>query len=52
MASSTLAVGHTNVVSHVEWLAARSAFLTKDPAQKYEQPKSAAGSCCLGESRS
>jgi predicted dithiol-disulfide oxidoreductase (DUF899 family) len=30
MASSTIGVGHPNVVSHVEWLAARSEFLTKE----------------------
>jgi predicted dithiol-disulfide oxidoreductase (DUF899 family) len=30
MASSTLDVGHPNVVSHAEWLAARSEFLTKE----------------------
>jgi predicted dithiol-disulfide oxidoreductase (DUF899 family) len=30
MASSTIEVGHPNVVSHAEWLAARSEFLTKE----------------------
>ncbi len=30
MASSTIEVGHPNVVSHVEWLAARSEFLNKE----------------------
>jgi predicted dithiol-disulfide oxidoreductase (DUF899 family) len=30
MASSTIEVGHTNVVSHAEWLATRSEFLTKE----------------------
>jgi predicted dithiol-disulfide oxidoreductase (DUF899 family) len=30
MASSTIEVTHPNVVSHVEWLAARSEFLTKE----------------------
>ena len=30
MASSTLDVGHPKVVSHVEWLTARSEFLTKE----------------------
>jgi predicted dithiol-disulfide oxidoreductase (DUF899 family) len=30
MASSTIEVGHPNVVSHVDWLAARSEFLTKE----------------------
>jgi len=30
MASSTLGVGHPNVVSHVEWLAARREFLAKE----------------------
>jgi predicted dithiol-disulfide oxidoreductase (DUF899 family) len=30
MASSTIEVGHPNVVSHVEWLAARGEFLTKE----------------------
>ena len=30
MASSTIEVGHPNVVSHSEWLAARSEFLTKE----------------------
>jgi predicted dithiol-disulfide oxidoreductase (DUF899 family) len=30
MASSTLEVGHPKVVSHVEWLTARSEFLTKE----------------------
>ena len=30
MASSTMEVGHHNVVSHAEWLAARSEFLTKE----------------------
>ena len=30
MASSTAEVGHPNVVSHAEWLAARSEFLTKE----------------------
>ncbi len=30
MASSTLEVGHPNVVSHAEWLTARSEFLTKE----------------------
>jgi predicted dithiol-disulfide oxidoreductase (DUF899 family) len=30
MASSTMEVGHPNVVSHVEWLAARSEFLSKE----------------------
>jgi predicted dithiol-disulfide oxidoreductase (DUF899 family) len=30
MASSTVEVGHPSVVSHVEWLAARSEFLTKE----------------------
>jgi len=30
MASSTIEVGHAKVVSHAEWLAARSEFLTKE----------------------
>ena len=30
MVSSTMEVGHPNVVSHVEWLAARSEFLSKE----------------------
>jgi predicted dithiol-disulfide oxidoreductase (DUF899 family) len=30
MASSTMEVGHSNVVSHTEWLAARKDFLTKE----------------------
>src|ERR1700722_7744206 len=30
MASSTLSVGHANVVSHAEWLAARNEFLSKE----------------------
>jgi predicted dithiol-disulfide oxidoreductase (DUF899 family) len=30
MASSAIEVGHPNVVSHVDWLAARSEFLTKE----------------------
>jgi predicted dithiol-disulfide oxidoreductase (DUF899 family) len=30
MSSSTLAIGHPTVVSHAEWLAARSAFLNKE----------------------
>ena len=30
MASSTLEVGHSNVVSHIEWLTARSEFLSKE----------------------
>ncbi len=30
MASSTIELGHPNVVSHAEWLAARSEFLTKE----------------------
>ena len=30
MASSTVEVGHANVVSHVEWLSARSEFLSKE----------------------
>jgi len=30
MARSTLELGHPNVVSHAEWLAARREFLTKE----------------------
>ena len=30
MASSTLEVVHPNIVSHAEWLAARSEFLAKE----------------------
>jgi predicted dithiol-disulfide oxidoreductase (DUF899 family) len=30
MASSTMEVGHANVVSHAEWLAARNEFLIKE----------------------
>ena len=43
MASSTLEVRHPNVVSHAEWLAARSEFLTQrervhPPARRIEPP--------------